>query len=84
MKVTTKDIENYERELTVEFEVAEVDKAKKKAAKTLAERVNIPGFRKGKAPLKILEQTYGKEYILEEASEILVQQAARDCAKMFN
>ena len=84
MKVTTKDIENYERELTVEFEVAEVDKAKKKAAKTLAERVNIPGFRKGKAPLKILEQTYGKEYILEEASDILVQQAARDCAKMFN
>lgn len=84
MKVTTKNIENYERELTIEFEVAEVEKAKKKAAKTLAERVNIPGFRKGKAPLHILEQTYGKGYILEEASEILVQQAATDCIKMFN
>ena len=83
MKVTTKNIENYERELTVEFEVADVEKAKKKAAKTLAERVNIPGFRKGKAPIHILEQTYGKGYILEEASEVLVQQAARDCIKMF-
>ena len=84
MKVTTKDIENYERELTVEFEVAEVEKAKKKAAKALAERVNIPGFRKGKAPLHILEQTYGKGYILDEASEILVQQAAQESTKMFN
>lgn len=83
MKVTTKNIENYERELTVEFEVAEVEKAKKKAAKTISERVNIPGFRKGKAPLAILEQTYGKEYILEEASEILVQQGAQECVKMF-
>ena len=83
MKVTTKNIENYERELTIEFEVAEVEKAKKKAAKTLAERVNIPGFRKGKAPLAILEQTYGKDYILEEASEILVQQGAQECVKMF-
>lgn len=83
MKVTTKNIENYEQELTVEFDVAEVDKAKKKVAKTLAERVNIPGFRKGKAPLKILEQTYGKGYILDEASEILVQQAAQECTKMF-
>ena len=84
MKVTTKNIENYERELTVEYEVAEVEKAKKKAAKTLAEQVNIPGFRKGKAPLHILEQTYGKGYILEEASEILFQQAANQCLKMFN
>ncbi len=83
MKVTTKNIENYERELTIEFEVAEVEKAKKKAAKTIAERVNIPGFRKGKAPLAILEQTYGKDYILEEASEILVQQGAQECVKMF-
>lgn len=84
MKVTTKKIENYETELTVEFEVADVEKAKKQAAKTLSERVNIPGFRKGKAPLHILEQTYGKGYILEEASEILVQKAAQDCIKMFN
>lgn len=84
MKVTTKDIENYERELTVEFEVAEVEKAKKKAAKTLAARVEIPGFRKGKAPLHILEQTYGKGYILDEASEILVEQAAQESMKMFN
>lgn len=84
MKVTTKNIENYERELTVEFEVADVEKAKKQAAKTLAERVNIPGFRKGKAPLHILEQTYGKGYILDEAAEILVQKAAKDCIKMFS
>ena len=78
MKVTTKDIENYERELTVEFEWAEVEKNKKKAVKVLAERVNIPGFRKGKAPAQKLEQYYGKGAILDEAADILIQKAADD------
>lgn len=78
MKVTTKNIENYERELTVEFEWAELEKNKKKAVKILAERVNIPGFRKGKAPAQKLEQYYGKGAILEEAADILIQKAADD------
>ena len=81
MNITTKNIDNYECELTVEFEWAEVEKAKKKAAKSLANRANIPGFRKGKAPLHILEQTYGKEDILDDAADILVQKAADEYIK---
>lgn len=81
MKTTTKQIENYESEVTVEFEAEELEKAKKRAAKKIAERVNIPGFRKGKVPYNILEKTVGKDYILDEAADVLIQQAARDLVK---
>ena len=84
MKVTTKNIENYEQELTVEFEVDEIEKTKKKTARVLAGRVNIPGFRKGKAPLHIVEQTYGKDYVFEETVEVLVKHAAEEVLDMFN
>ena len=79
MKTTTKKIDNYESEITVEFEAAELEKAKKNACKQLSERVSIPGFRKGKVPpLQILEQHLGKGAILDEAAEILIQKAAKD------
>lgn len=84
MNITTKDIENYERELTIEFDAAELAKAKKTAAKKLAERVNIPGFRKGKVPPQILEQHIGKGAVLDEAVDILLQKGANDAIKQLN
>ena len=84
MKITTKNIENYERELTIEFDADELAKNKKSAAKRLGERVSIPGFRKGKIPVQILEQHLGKEAILEETQEILINKGANEAVKMFN
>ncbi len=82
MKTTTKKIDNYESEITVEFEAAELEKAKKRACKQLSEHANIPGFRKGKVPpLQILEQHFGKGAILDEAADILIQKAANDIIK---
>ena len=82
MKTNVKKIDNYDSEVTVEFEAAELEKAKKNACKQLSERVNIPGFRKGKVPpMQILEQHLGKGIILEEAGEILIQKAAKDIVK---
>ena len=74
MKIETKDIENYERELTIEFDADELAKSKKNAAKRLADRVSIPGFRKGKVPVQILEQHVGKEALLDEAADLLINQ----------
>ena len=84
MKIETKDIENYERELTIEFDSDELAKSKKNAAKRLADRVSIPGFRKGKVPVQILEQHVGKEALLDEAADLLINQGASDAVKMFN
>jgi len=82
MKTTTKKIDNYESEITVEFEAEELEKSKKRACQKLSERANIPGFRKGKVPpLQILEQHLGKGAILEEAGDMLIQKAARDIVK---
>ena len=82
MKTSTKKIDNYESEITVEIEAAELEKAKKRACKQLSERTTIPGFRKGKVPpLQILEQHFGKGVILEEAADILIQKAANDIIK---
>ena len=79
MKTNVKKIDNYQSEITVEYEAAELEKSKKRACKQLSERVNIPGFRKGKVPpIQILEQHLGKGAILDEAAEILIQKAAKD------
>ena len=83
MNITTKDIENYERELTIEFDAAELAKAEKTATKRLAERVSIPGFRKGKVPQQILEQSLGKGAVLDEAVDILLNKGANDAIKQL-
>ena len=51
------------------------------AAKRIAGRVNIPGFRKGKAPRKIVENFVGKEAILQEAFEAVAQKAFDEALK---
>ena len=77
MKTSEKKLENYQTEITVEYDAADLEKAKKQAAQKLSERVSIPGFRKGKkVPPQVIEANLGKGAILEEASDILIQKAA--------
>lgn len=71
MKVTAEKIDAHKTALTLEVPQPEVAKAVDKAYHRLAEKVNIPGFRKGKVPRKILEIRLGKEALLDEAFEIL-------------
>lgn len=75
MKVIAERIDNHKMVLEMEVPQAEVTKAVDKAYQKLASRVNIPGFRKGKAPRKVLESRIGKEAILDEAFEILAPAA---------
>ncbi|MGI6064896.1 MAG: trigger factor [Bacillota bacterium] len=72
MKVNVEKIEKNCATLEIEVEVEQVNKAINKAYHKVAQKVNIPGFRKGKAPKTIVERYAGKEPILEEAAEILV------------
>ena len=81
MKITKENLDNYEVAVTVELEADKLAKAKKMACKTLASRYNFPGFRKGKAPDHIVEQQLGKEYVMEEAADILIQESASEALK---
>ncbi len=75
MKTTAERIEKNKVVLEMEIPQNEVAKALDKAYHKLAQKVNIPGFRKGKAPRKILEMRLGKEVLLDEAFDIIAPNA---------
>ena len=60
MKVTAEHGENREVTLTIEVEQDKLEKASEGAAKRISARVNIPGFRKGKAPAGLLKSLSAK------------------------
>ena len=59
MTVTIERLENNEVKLNIEVEAAVSSFEYEKACKRLAQRVNVPGFRQGKAPKNILEKYVG-------------------------
>lgn len=67
MKVTTEKPEPGVATLTVEVPPDEFDRAVEGAWRRVANRVNIPGFRRGKAPRPLVERHVGPEAIDEEA-----------------
>lgn len=81
MKVTAENGENQQVTLTIEVEAAEVTKAVNKAAKRLANRVNIPGFRKGKAPRIIVERHVGTDALMQEAFDLIAPQTFDNALK---
>lgn len=75
MKVTAERIDNHQVVLEIEVPQVEVSKAIDKAFAKLANRINVPGFRKGKAPRKMIEARVGKQAILDEAFDIVAPKA---------
>ncbi len=71
MNIQTERLENHTARLTVPIEAKQLEQAKQDAARKISKKVNIPGFRKGKVPYRILLQYIGEGSILEEAIEIL-------------
>lgn len=71
MEVTTQTVAPREVEFTIHPDPEQVDEARREAARKAARRVRIPGYRPGKAPYPIVERTVGREYLTDEAAEIL-------------
>lgn len=61
-------------QMQLELEPEKALKAYELACRQLAGKINIPGFRRGKAPRNIIEKTLGVDYIKREALEKLVPQ----------
>ena len=69
-------VERQGNEATIKLEAtaAEVNKGFEQAIKRIANQVSIPGFRKGKAPRKVVENHVGAEAVKQEAFEIVANQ----------
>ena len=69
MKVKSEPIENRQMKLNIEIDAAEQEEYIDKTYKRLVKRINVPGFRKGKAPRNILERHIGREALVNEAMD---------------
>lgn len=77
-KVDLEKLEQNQVRLTIEVDAAAVDAALEKSFQQVARRVNIPGFRRGKAPRSIVERYVGKGAILEGALDELLTPSYRE------
>lgn len=74
MNVTVERVQN-EATLKITAPAEVVNAGFKSAVQKIANNVNIPGFRKGKAPRNIVEMHYGKDAVRQEAFEIVANKA---------
>jgi trigger factor len=74
LKIDTQIQEDHQAKLTVEVEADTLEGAKHRAARKIASRVKIPGFRPGKAPYPIILKQVGEGAILEDALDLVVDE----------
>jgi len=80
MSVKVEKLEKGMAKLTVEVEAAKLDEAVEAVYRKQRNRIQVPGFRKGKAPRSVIERMYGKEVFYQDAADRLVQDSYPDAA----
>ena len=75
MSLQVEKLEKNMAKLTIEVSAEELEKAINDAYLKNKNKISIPGFRKGKAPRKMIEQMYGKEVFYEDAANALIPEA---------
>ncbi len=75
MSLQVEKLEKNMAKLTIEVSAEELEKAIEGAYQKNKSKLSIPGFRKGKAPRKLIEQMYGKEVFYEDAANALIPDA---------
>lgn len=68
----------------ISYDQVEVAKAIEEELKLRASSVTIPGFRKGKAPLRLVENFIGREYIVDRAIDRLVNEGIQKFIEEYN
>ena len=85
MSVKVEKLENSMAKLTIEVSYEEFDKAVNAVYNREKGRITLPGFRKGKAPRKMIEQVYGYGVFYEDAANDVINaeypKAARECGE---
>ncbi len=85
MSVTVEKLEKSMAKLKITVSAEQLDKAIESAYQKNKGKIQIPGFRKGKAPRKMIEQMYGKGVFYEDAANELIEseypKAATECGE---
>ena len=83
MSLQVEKLEKNMAKLTIEASAEDFENAVQKAYLKMKGRINIPGFRKGKAPRKMIEKMYGQGIFFEDAANALIpeqyEKAIEDC-----
>ena len=81
MKITREESRPREVTLTIELEPQDMEPYLHRAYRRVVQRVNIPGFRRGKAPRSLVERYVGRQRLLQEALEFLVPETVDQAVK---
>ncbi|WP_434309552.1 trigger factor [Hominifimenecus sp. rT4P-3] len=81
MSVKVENLEKNLAKLTVEVPVEKLEAAIEQVYRKARNQITLPGFRKGKAPRKMIEKYYGADVFLEDAVNELVPAAYEDACK---
>ena len=85
MSLQVEKLDKNMAKLTIEVSAEELDKAIDQAYQKNRGKISVPGFRKGKAPRKMIEQMYGKEVFFEDAANELIpgsyEKALEECTE---
>jgi trigger factor len=84
MKVETEQLPDGEVALSFEVEDARVERAMDAAYKRVANKVDISGFRRGKAPRQLVERVVGRESLMEEALNTLLPEVYEEALRESN
>ena len=71
----SKKVETNRYELEIAISAEDFQQAIKDAYRKNGKKINVPGFRKGKAPLSIIEKFYGEEVFYEDALNLIYSDA---------
>jgi trigger factor len=78
VKVSSTELPPRQVSLAIEVEQERLDRAVDDAYRRLAGRVDVPGFRRGKAPRSMVERIIGRERIVDEALDRLVPEVVTE------
>ncbi len=81
MDIQVEDKENSKKELKVTIPLDEFEEYVDQAAQNLSQEMDIKGFRQGKAPRDVVENSVGKEKVWQEAARIAVEKTYPEALK---
>ena len=81
MSYKVENLENSMAKITIEVSPEAFEEAMKKSYNKNKAKIALPGFRKGKAPRKMIEKMYGPEVFYEDAANFAIPDAYEEAAK---